>query len=246
MGLMMEGDNHFKVLTDLQGPEDHHGDMDFKAAGTKNGVTAIQMDVKVEGITLDILKAALHDAKVARDKIMKVLLEAIPRPRESTSIYAPRIITIQINPDKIRDVIGPGGKVINKIIEDTGAEIDIEQTGEVFITGKTAESANKAAEIVKSITHEFKVGEEFIGHVTRLFEFGAMVEFAPKQEGLVHISELAPFRVGQVRDIVNVGDEVPVRIIEVDELGRTNLSIKQSSESGRMKYPKPPQVPPRG
>ncbi|MBI2038829.1 MAG: polyribonucleotide nucleotidyltransferase [Candidatus Niyogibacteria bacterium] len=239
MGLMMEsgGENNFKVLTDIQGPEDHHGDMDFKAAGTKNGITAIQMDVKVEGITLKMLASTLKDALAARTKIMSVMLEAIPRHRDSISIYAPRIISMQIHPDKIRDVIGPGGKVINKIIEDTGAEIDIEQTGEVFITARSKEAAEKAQEIIKSITREFKVGEEIIGTVSRLFEFGAMVEIAPKQEGLVHISELAPFRVGKVRDIVNIGDKVPVKIIEIDEMGRVNLSIKQSSGAANMKYP---------
>ncbi|MBI1956972.1 MAG: polyribonucleotide nucleotidyltransferase [Candidatus Niyogibacteria bacterium] len=237
MGLMMENENNYKVLTDIQGPEDHHGDMDFKAAGTKNGVTAIQMDVKVEGITLDMLKDTLRDARAARMKIMDVMLEAIPRPRDAISIYAPRIISMQIHPDKIRDVIGPGGKTINKIIEDTGAEIDIEQTGDVFITARSKEAAEKAQEIIKSITREFKVGEEFTGKVSRIFEFGAMVEIAPKQEGLVHISELAPFRVGKVRDIVDIGQEVPVKIIEIDEMGRVNLSIKQSSGAAQMKYP---------
>lgn len=231
MGLMMSKDGkQFKVLTDIQGPEDHHGDMDFKAAGTKNGVTAVQMDVKVEGVTLEMLKRALEDALSARKKIMEVMLKAIAKPRESISPHAPKIITININPDKIRDVVGPGGKTINKIIDETGAEIDIEQTGEIFITGRNLESAERAAESVRALTREYEVGEEFTGKVSRIFEFGAMVEIGPKQEGLVHVSELAPHRVGKVRDVVNLGDEVPVRIISIDELGRVNLSIKQSSQ----------------
>ncbi len=230
MGLMMESDKKYKVLTDIQGPEDHHGDMDFKAAGTKNGINAIQMDVKVEGVTLEILDETLRDAKAARIKIMEVMLKEIPRPRADISPNAPKIITITINPDKIRDVVGPGGKTINKIIDETGAEIDIEQTGEIFITGRDTESAEKAAEAVRSITREYEVGEEFVGKVSRIFEFGAMVEIGPKQDGLVHISELAPYRVGKVQDVVNIGDEVPVKIISIDDLGRVNLSVKQSSQ----------------
>ena len=232
MGLMMSGERgetKYKVLTDIQGPEDHHGDMDFKAAGTKNGITAIQMDVKVEGVTLEMLGTAFKDALAARMQIMEVMLGALAAPREKLSPYAPRIITINIDPEKIKDVIGPGGKTINKIADDTGAEIDIEQTGQVFITGKDAESAEKAAAVVKAITREFVVGEEFVGHVSRIFEFGAMVEIAPRQEGLVHISELAPFRVAKVGDVVKLGDEVPVKIVGIDDLGRINLSIKQAS-----------------
>ncbi|OGZ30459.1 MAG: polyribonucleotide nucleotidyltransferase [Candidatus Niyogibacteria bacterium RIFCSPLOWO2_02_FULL_45_13] len=230
MGLMMENDKKYKVLTDIQGPEDHHGDMDFKAAGTKNGISAIQMDVKVGGVTLEILSETLRDAKAARIKIMEVMLKEIAKPRAEVSPSAPKIIIMTINPDKIRDVVGPGGKTINKIIDETGAEIDIEQTGEIFITGRNRESAEKAAEAVKNLTHEYAVGEEFTGKVSRIFEFGAMVEMGTKQEGLVHISELAPYRVGKVRDVVNIGDEVPVKIISIDELGRVTLSIKQSSQ----------------
>ncbi|MEK7566685.1 MAG: polyribonucleotide nucleotidyltransferase [Patescibacteria group bacterium] len=234
MGLMMGsdsgGENKYKVLTDIQGPEDHHGDMDFKAAGTKNGISAIQMDVKVEGVTLEILSETLRNAKEARIKIIEVLLKEIAKPRENVSPNAPKIITISINPDKIRDVVGPGGKTINKIIDETGAEIDIEQTGEIFITGRNQESAEKAAEAIRSITREYEVGEEFMGKVSRIFEFGAMVEIGPKQDGLVHVSELASYRVNKVRDVVNIGDEVPVKIISIDELGRINLSIKQSSQ----------------
>lgn len=229
MGLMTDK-NHFKVLTDIQGPEDHHGDMDFKAAGTKNGVTAIQMDVKVEGITLEILKKVFEDAKKARLQIMDVMQKAIPRPRETLSPHAPRILILSINPDKIRDVIGPGGKTINAIIESTGAEIDIEQTGQVYITAKDDVSAKKAEDIIKQLTREFKVGEEVTGKVSRIFDFGAMVEIAPKKEGLVHISELAPQRVAKVRDVVKEGDEVRVKVVGIDEKGRINLSIKKASK----------------
>ena len=231
MGVMMriEPNNtiKYKVLTDIQGPEDHHGDMDFKAAGTRAGLTAIQMDVKVEGVTLEILREALGQAKEARLQILDVMEAVLKEPRKELSPYAPRIITLKINPLKIRDVIGPGGKVINEIIEETGAQIDIEQDGTIFITGLDQESAEKARVIIDNLTHEYEVGETFTGTVSRLFNFGAMVEIAPHQEGLVHISELAQFRVEKVTDIVDVGDVVPVKIIGIDDQGRINLSIKE-------------------
>ena len=229
IGIMLgEKSKDYKILTDIQGPEDHHGDMDFKVAGTKNGVTAIQMDVKVEGIEPEILKEALESAKKARMQILDIMAKTIAEPLKELPATAPRVVKININPDKIRDVVGPGGKVINKIIEDTGAKIDIEQDGTIFITGKNEESMNKALQIVKEITHEYQVGEEFPkGIVSRIFEFGAMVEIAPKVEGLVHISELAPFRVNKVTDVVNIGDVIPVKIISIDEMGRINLSLKE-------------------
>ncbi len=227
VGIMLGG-GEYKLLTDIQGPEDHHGDMDFKVAGTENGITAIQMDVKVDGIKPKILKEALERAKKARLEILGAIKKTIAEPLKELPPQAPRVLKMTINPDKIRDVVGPGGKVINKIIADTGAEIDIEQDGTIFITGKNMESANKALEIVKEITHEYQVGEIFEkGTVSRIFEFGAMVEIAPKVEGLVHISELAPFRVNRVTDVVNVGDIIPVKIIEIDEMGRINLSLKE-------------------
>ncbi len=227
IGIMTHG-NEYKLLTDIQGPEDHHGDMDFKVAGTKDGITAIQMDIKVDGIKPKILKEALERAKDARMKILEVMLTTIPEPAKELPPQAPRVIKLMINPDKIRDVIGPGGKVINKIMADTGAEIDIEQDGTIFITGKNEEGAKKAEEIIKEITHEYQVGEIFEkGIVSRIFEFGAMVEIAPKTEGLVHISELAPFRVNRVTDVVNIGDVIPVKIISIDEMGRINLSLKE-------------------
>mgnify|MGYP001602124899 FL=1 len=231
MGLMMENVDNYKVLTDIQGPEDHHGDMDFKAAGSADGVTAVQMDVKVNGVTVQILKDALMDARAARLHILKTILGAIAEPRPTLSPYAPRVIRIIVPIDKIRDIIGPGGKVINEIIAETGAQIDIEQTGDVFITGPNEESGRKAEERIRAIIKEFEVGEVLTGTVSRLFEFGAMVEISPGQEGLVHISELANFRVGKVTDIVNIGDTVTVKIIEIDSQGRVNLSIKALTET---------------
>src|SRR3989344_832677 len=230
MGLILSADGKkFKVLTDIQGPEDHYGDMDFKSAGTQKGVTAVQMDVKISGVTAEMLKETLFDARDARMKIMAVMAGAIEKPRTELSKFAPRILTVKINPDRIRDLIGPGGKMINSIIDETGATVDVEQDGTVFITG-SAEGSEKALAKVKEVTHEFEVGETLEGTVSRIFDFGAMVEIAPKQEGLVHISELATFRVERVTDVVDVGDKVPVKIKSIDELGRINLSIKDVGE----------------
>ncbi|MEK9175450.1 MAG: polyribonucleotide nucleotidyltransferase [Patescibacteria group bacterium] len=216
----------YKILTDIQGPEDHHGDMDFKVAGTKNGITAVQMDVKVDGIPLKIMKEAFLQAREARLEILEIMLKELPGPRKELSSLAPRIITMRINPDKIRDVIGPGGKVINELIALTGAQIDIEQDGTIFITGPKEENAKKAEEEILALTKEFEVGEIIKGKVTRLFPFGAMVEVAPKQEGLVHISALSNFRVEQITDVVSPGDVIEVQIIEIDDQGRINLSAK--------------------
>lgn len=224
---LMAGADDYKILTDIQGPEDHYGDMDFKVAGTKDGITAIQMDIKVDGIKPKILKEALESGKKARLEILDKILETIPAPLAELPAQAPRVVKMSINPDKIRDVVGPGGKVINKIVEDTGATIDIEQDGTIFVTGKNQEAADKAIKIIEEITHEYQPGETFErGVVSRIFEFGAMVEIAPKVEGLVHISELAPFRVNRVTDVVNIGDVIPVKIISIDEMGRINLSLK--------------------
>lgn len=231
MGLMLSDDGkHHKVLTDIQGPEDHHGDMDFKVAGTDEGITAVQMDVKVSGIPLAIMKEAFLQAKEARLQILKVLTDELPEPRKELSEFAPRILTMHINPDKIRDVIGPGGKMIQSIVAETGAEIDIEQDGTIFITSPNADSLKAAEAKIKMLTKEFEIGEIFDGTVTRIFPFGAMVEVAPKQEGLVHISELAPFRVNQVTDVVSPGDEVKVKVVGIDDQGRVNLSIKAVME----------------
>lgn len=234
MGVMLSeekspsGEQEYKVLTDIQGPEDHYGDTDFKAAGTGKGITAIQMDVKVEGLTIKILKDLLEDSKKARLKIFETVLQAISEPRKSLSVYAPQIITLTINPEKIRDVIGPGGKTINKITEETGVAIDIEQNGTIFITGQNQTDAQKAKEIIEEITYEPQIGELHKGMVTRIFEFGAMVEIKPNIEGLVHISEIAPFRVNRVTDVLKPGDMVPVKVVGIDEMGRINLSLKEA------------------
>ncbi|MFZ1654419.1 MAG: polyribonucleotide nucleotidyltransferase [Candidatus Moraniibacteriota bacterium] len=226
MGVITGGDGSFKVLTDIQGLEDHYGDMDFKVAGTKDGITAMQMDVKIDGLTADTLGLAIKQAKVARLEIMDVMLAAIPEPRKVMSPYAPRIITLHINPEKIRDVIGPGGKMINQIIDETGVSIDIEDDGSVFITSVDETSAEKAVEWVRNITREVVVGELFQGRVTRIMNFGAFAEVLPNQEGLIHISELADYRVEKVEDVVKVGDIIAVVVKEIDAQGRINLSHK--------------------
>lgn len=226
MGVITGKDGQFKVLTDIQGLEDHYGDMDFKVAGTKDGITAMQMDVKIDGLTPDMLGIAIKQALAARLEIMQVMLAAIPEPRKTMSPYAPRIITLHINPEKIRDVIGPGGKMINQIIDETGVSIDIEDDGSVFITSVDETSAKKAVEWVRNITREVVVGELFQGRVTRIMNFGAFAEVLPNQEGLIHISELADHRVERVEDVVKVGDIVPVIVKEIDSQGRINLSHK--------------------
>ena len=237
MGLMMRSDTEYRVLTDIQGFEDHFGDMDFKCAGTKDGITAIQLDIKVGGIPLEAIKEAFEQSKKTRMEILAVMLKAISEPSKELSPTAPRIIKMMINPDKIREVIGPGGKIINSIIDKTGAEIDIEQDGSVYITGKNLKEADEAKKIIEGLTHEYAVDELVSGPVTRLFDFGAMVEIGPMQEGLVHISELAPFRVNKVTDVVNLGDTVKAKIISIDEKGRVNLSIKQLDPNyGRGKF----------
>ncbi len=235
MGLMLSeaksasGGTEYKILTDIQGPEDHHGDMDFKIAGTQTGVCGVQMDVKIEGVTVKILSEALRQAKEARLQILEKMNAALAKPRPSLSEFAPRIITLQINPEKIREVVGPGGKVINEIIDQTGVKIDIEDSGLIFITSENSQAAQKAIAWIKNITHEVKPGEIFNGRVTRLMNFGAFVEILPGQEGLVHISELAPYRVNRVSDIVNVGDVIPVKVKEIDMQGRVNLSMRDAN-----------------
>ncbi len=225
MGLLKDGDD-FAILTDIQGLEDHFGDMDFKVAGTKDGVTAIQMDIKVKGIDRAILKQALAQAKEGRLFILDKMLATIPESHKELSPYAPRIIRFSIDPDRIRDVIGPGGKMIRKIVEDTGAEIDIEDDGRVFIAAVDAKAGEKAQQIIKSLTSDVEIGATYMGKVTRLMNFGAFVEILPGKEGLVHISQLAKERVAKVEDVVNVGDEIMVKVVEIDKQGRINLSRK--------------------
>lgn len=230
---IVEGEGgKYELLTDIQGPEDHYGGMDFKVAGTRKGITAIQMDVKIPGITGEILKEALERGKKARNEILEKMEQVLAGPRSELSPFAPRILILHINPDKIRDVIGPGGKVINEIIGETGASIDIEQTGQVFITSESEESANKAAQWIENITREAKIGEIFQGRVKRILDFGAFVEILPGQEGLVHISQLAPWHVNKVTDVVKVGDVIPVKVVSIDEQGRINLSLKEARQPG--------------
>ena len=228
LGLMADEKGNYKILTDIQGPEDRHGDMDLKIAGTEKGVTAIQMDVKIKGITEKILTETLEQGKKARRQILSEMAKALEKPRPELSPFAPRILTLQINPEKIREVIGPGGKVINEIIEECGVAIDITPLGKVFVTAEKEEAAKKAIAWIKNITREVKVGEVFQGKVKRILDFGAFVEIFPGQEGLIHISQLAPFRVEKVEDIVKVGDIVPVKVISIDEQGRINLSSKEA------------------
>jgi polyribonucleotide nucleotidyltransferase len=226
MGLITgpENDHRIAILTDIQGIEDAMGDMDFKVAGTRDGITALQMDMKIRGLSQDILRRALAQAREGRLRVIDAIERAIPEPRPHLSPYAPRIITIHINPERIREVIGPGGKVINKITAETGVKIDIEQDGRVLIASVNEEAAARAQRMIENIVKEAKPGEVYKGRVTRLMNFGAFVEIFPGKEGLVHISELAPQRVNKVEDVVKVGDEIEVRVKEIDNLGRVNLT----------------------
>ncbi len=225
-GLVMDEKGNYKILTDIQGPEDHYGDMDFKVAGTTNGVTAIQMDVKVSGVPIKALAEAFDKAKIARLKILDVIQKEIPTPRTDISPNAPKIVTLKIKQDQIGLVIGSGGKTIKEIKERTGADIDINDDGTVYCTGKEG-SAEKARDIIEAMTHEYKAGERFTGIVTKLAEFGAFVRIGnSSNEGLVHVSEIAPFRVEKITDLLKVGEEVPVVVKGVDERERVSLSIK--------------------
>ncbi|MRX70640.1 polyribonucleotide nucleotidyltransferase [Bacillus lacus] len=225
MGLVKSGE-HYSVLSDIQGMEDHLGDMDFKVAGTSKGVTALQMDIKIDGLSREILEEALQQAKKGRLEILDSMLSTISEPKSELSKYAPKILTMNINPDKIRDVIGPSGKQINKIIEETGVKIDIEQDGTVFISSVNEEMNQKARKIIEDIVREVEAGQMYLGKVKRIEKFGAFVELFSGKDGLVHISELALERVGKVEDVVKIGDEILVKVTEIDKQGRVNLSRK--------------------
>ncbi|EAH3977413.1 polyribonucleotide nucleotidyltransferase [Listeria monocytogenes] len=225
MGLVKLGDD-YTILSDIQGMEDHFGDMDFKVAGTKDGITALQMDIKIDGLSRQILDEALTQAKEGRLHILEHLTSTISAPREELSAYAPKIITLNIKPEKIKDVIGPGGKQINAIIDETGVKIDIEQDGTVYIASQDQAMNRKAIAIIEDIVREVEVGEVYTGKVRRIEKFGAFVELFKGTDGLVHISELAHERVGKVEDILKLGDEVTVKVIEVDQQSRVNLSRK--------------------
>lgn len=230
MGLIMEGDRAV-VLSDIMGLEDHLGDMDFKVTGTRRGITAFQMDVKVAGITTEIMKKALEQARQGRLHILDRMNSVISAPRKQLSPYAPRVFTMRIRPEKIRDVIGVGGKVIRNIIEETGVKIDIDDTGLVNIISSDEASANRAKEIIEGIVKEIEVGQIYMGKVKRIVDFGAFVELAPGTEGLLHISQISDRRIGKVSDVLKVGDEVLVKVIDIDELGRLKLSRKDAMKS---------------
>ncbi|MEC1520845.1 polyribonucleotide nucleotidyltransferase [Neobacillus niacini] len=237
MGLVKSGE-HYTVLSDIQGMEDHLGDMDFKVAGTAKGVTALQMDIKIKGLSREILEEALQQAKKGRMHILDSMLATISEPRSELSKFAPKILTMKINPDKIRDVIGPSGKQINKIIEETGVKIDIEQDGTVFIASTDQAMNQKAKKIIEDIVREVEVGQMYLGKVKRVEKFGAFVEIFAGKDGLVHISELAEERVGKVEDVVAIGDEILVKVTEIDKQGRVNLSRKAILKEQREKAEK--------
>jgi polyribonucleotide nucleotidyltransferase len=225
MGLVMEG-NRYAILSDIAGAEDHYGDMDFKVTGTTEGITALQMDIKIAGINAQILAEALEQAKKGRLHILEIMTKALPEPRPDISQYAPRIITIQINPDKIRDVIGPGGKMIRSITEETGAKIDIEDSGIVHIATADGEAAQRALAKIKALTAEADIGETYMGTVTRIVDFGAFVEIFPGTEGLLHISEIAERRIRDVRDELKEGQQILVKCI-----GKEGNKIKLSRKA---------------
>ncbi len=229
MGLLKE-DDEVKILSDIQGLEDHYGDMDFKVAGTEDGITALQMDIKIKGISIDIMRQALKQAKAGRLHILSKMNEVLDQPRKELSPQAPSIISMEIDPDKIRYVIGSGGKTINKIIDKTDAKIDIDDDGTIYILADNQESGEEARKMIEDLTKDVEVGEIYEGTVKRVVNFGAFVEILPGKEGLVHISELADYHVNKVEDILEVGDSVPVKVIEIDNQGRINLSRQKAIE----------------
>ena len=231
MGLIKE-DEKVAILSDILGIEDHLGDMDFKVAGTRKGITAFQMDIKIFGVTKEIMEKALEQARVGRMHILDEMEKTLSKPREKLSVYAPRILTHHVRPDKIGEIIGPGGKMIRSIIEKTGAKIEIDDTGKVNIASVSEEAANKALEIIKDISQEPEIGKIYNGKVKKIMDFGAFVEIFPKTEGLVHISQLADYRVKNVSDEVREGDEIKVKLIDIDEQGRLKLSRKEALKEG--------------
>ena len=226
MGLIKHNDK-IAILSDIQGMEDFLGDMDFKVAGTKDGITAIQMDIKIHGLSKEILQDALKQAHEGRMHIMNEMAQEISEPRSEMSPYAPRIITLQIDVDDIRTVIGPGGKTINKIIAETGVNIDIDDSGLIYISAPDMESAEKGVDAIEILLKDVEVGEVYEGKVTRLMNFGAFIEVLPGKEGLLHISKMDNKRVEKVEDVMNVGDTVKVKVTEIDNQGRINLSRKE-------------------
>jgi polyribonucleotide nucleotidyltransferase len=231
MGLMSDGKSNNKILTDIQGPEDHYGDMDCKVAGTKNGITALQMDLKIKGITPQLLIEILEKAKTSRLFILDKMNQVIDQSRKELSPFAPRIFTLQIKPEKIGELIGPGGKVIQAITQATGVNIDIEEDGTVFVTAENQEKANLAIQEIKEVVKDITEGDIINGKVTQIKDFGAFVDLGHRKEGLLHISELAPYRVNKVEDIVHQGEEIKVKVKKVEANGKISLSLKD------VKYP---------
>ncbi len=227
MGLVMEGEK-YAILSDILGLEDHLGDMDFKVAGTETGITGFQMDIKIQGITPAIMRAALEQAREGRLHILEIMKKILPQPEKQLSPYAPKMKTIKINPERIGEVIGPGGKIIRRIIEETGADVNVEDDGSITLTGPTLESVDRAEQYIMGLTEEVELDKLYEGTVKRIFEFGAMVEILPGKEGLIHISKLDHSRVNKVTDVVNIGDRVKVRVIKVDDKGRIDLSRKDA------------------
>ncbi len=248
MGLASDKKGNWKILTDLQDVEDGPGGMDFKIAGTEDGITAIQMDTKTDGLDFDLVKQTIKQSREARLRILEVMKKTIPAPKAELSPFAPRIETIKIDPEKIRDVIGPGGKIINKIIDETGVQIDIEQDGRVMITSNDGEGMKRAIKMVNDLTREVKAGEEYEEMVVRLEDFGAFVQILPNKDGLVHVSEISWNRVNRPGDVLNMGDKVQVRVKEIDNLGRVNLTIKELKPKPEGYLPPPPRAerPDRG
>jgi polyribonucleotide nucleotidyltransferase len=225
MGLIMEG-KEVRVLSDILGDEDHLGDMDFKVAGTAEGVTAVQMDIKIGQVTRDVMRDALHQARDGRLHILKAMQETLSGPRAEISLYAPRITTIKIRPDKIRDVIGPGGKMIRSITERTGCKIEIEDDGRVLIASTDLQAAQQAVAIIEELTASVELGKTYMGKVVRIVDFGAFVEIMPGTDGLLHVSEIAHERVNEVRDVLKEGDPVMVKVLTIDPMGKVRLSKK--------------------
>jgi polyribonucleotide nucleotidyltransferase len=226
-----ENPENYLLIMDIQGIEDFFGDMDFKVAGTRNGITAIQVDIKTDGLTEDIIRNAFELTRKGRMHIIEnVILKTIPAPRSELSVYAPKIYTTNIDPEKIRDVIGPGGKIIHRIIAETGTKIDISEDGRIYVTSPDPDAAERAIKIVEGITGDVKPGDIFTGKVMRIMSFGAFVEFLPGKEGLVHISKLDNKHTKKVEDVVNIGDVIPVKVLEIDKQGRINLSRKDALE----------------
>ena len=232
MGLIKEG-HEIRILSDILGDEDHLGDMDFKVAGTADGVTALQMDIKIRGVTREIMREALYQAREGRLHILEVMNRTMPAPRQTLSGHAPRIITLKIRPDKIRDVIGPGGKVIRGIIEETGVKIDVEDDGTIFVASSDQKGMQRAIELIEGITMEAQVGKIYHGTVKRIVDFGAFVEILPGTDGLLHISQIGPGRVNKVTDVLSEGDQIDVMVLDIDKSGRIRLSRKEAMAAGK-------------